>query len=217
MTGEAPAPHDAPREFVAAERVRVSLGRTLQLITSDYNRICQVMGATSLTRRLFWTLSPNVVALALYRISHFLHTHHLRFLSWPVYLFNFYLTGADIVPSAVIGERCFLGHVAGTVICGVVGRDAMLFAAPGIGGGMGSSEDGRPANGLPVIGDGVLVGARAMVLGPIFIGNGATIAAGAVVLKDMEPYATAVGRPPQIVKTRERSVDYDAVAGIKPE
>lgn len=214
MTEEIQTPHDAPRKFVETEPVRVSLGRTCKLIASDYNRICQMMGGTSLTRRLFWTLSPNVVALTLYRVSHYLHTNHLRFLAWPVYLLNFYLTGADIVPSSVIGERCFLGHVAGTVICGVVGRDAMLFGAPGIGGGMGSSEEGRPANGLPVIGDNVMIGARAMVLGPIFIGDGATIAAGAVVLKDMEPHATAVGRPPQIVKTRERSVDYEAVAGI---
>ncbi len=196
---------------------RVSLSLTLRRIKIDYHRICEMMGGTSLSRRLFWMFSPNVVALTLYRISHFFFTNHLRFLAWPVYLLNLYLTGADIPPSSVIGERCFLGHAAGTIICGVIGRDAMLFCSPGIGGGMGASEEGRPANGLPIIGDGVMIGARAMVLGPVFIGDGATIAAGAVVLKDMEPNATAVCRPPQIVKTRERSVDYDAIAGLKSE
>jgi serine O-acetyltransferase len=196
---------------------RVSLGLTLRRIMIDYHRVCELMGGTSLTRRLFWLLSPNVVALGLYRISHFFFTNHLRFVAWPIYLINNYLTGADIPPSTVIGERCFLGHVAGTVICGVVGRDAMMFCSPAIGGGMGVSEEGRPANGLPIIGDGVMIGARAMVLGPIFIGDGATIAAGAVVIKDIEPNATAISRPPQIVKTRERSVDYDAMAGLKPK
>lgn len=196
---------------------RVSLIQTLQRIKMDYQRICEVMGGTSPSRRLFWMLSPNVVALTLYRISHFFYTNHMRFLAWPTYLLNLYLTSADIPPSSVIGERCFLGHAAGAIICGVVGRDAMLFCSPGIGGGMGVPEEGRPANGLPILGDGVMVGARAMVLGPVFIGDGATIAAGAVVIKDMEPHATAINRPPQIVKTRERSVDYDAVAGLKPE
>ncbi|MGR8930425.1 MAG: serine O-acetyltransferase [Gammaproteobacteria bacterium] len=194
---------------------RVSLGETLRRIRIDYRRVCEVMGAKSFSRRLFWMLSPNVVSLTLYRISHLFYTNHLRPLAWPVYLINLYLTSADIPPSSVIGERCFLGHAAGTIICGVVGRDAMLFCSPAIGGGMGQPEEGRPANGLPVIGDGVMVGARAIILGPIFIGDGATVAAGVTVLKDMEPHSTAVGRPPQMVKTRERSIDYDAVAGLK--
>jgi len=196
---------------------RVPLGLTLRRIKMDYQRICEVMGGTSLTRRLFWMFSPNMVALGLYRLSHFCFTNNLRFLAWPIYLVNYYLTNADIPPSSVIGERCFLGHAAGTVICGVVGREAMLFSAPGIGGGMGVSGEGRPPNGLPIIGDGVMVGARAMVLGPVFIGDGATIGAGACVSKDMEPSATSICRPPQTIKTRERSVDYDAIAGLKSE
>jgi serine O-acetyltransferase len=194
---------------------RVTVGQTLHRIKIDYKRACEVMGGTNLTRRIFWMFSPNVVALGLYRISHYFFTNHFRFVAWPIYLINYYLTGADIPPSTVIGERCFLGHVSGTVICGVVGRDAMMFAAPGIGGGMGVSGEGRPDNGLPIIGDGVMIGARAMVLGPIFIGDGATISAGTVVIKDMDPNTTAISRPPQMVKTHQRSVDYDAIAGLK--
>ncbi|MBP8213993.1 MAG: hypothetical protein KAX55_01870 [Propionivibrio sp.] len=197
--------------------VRIGLVTTLRRIRADHRRICEVMGGKSLTRRLFWALAPNMIALALYRLSHCLYTNHLRFLAWPIYLVNLYLTGVDIPPSSVIGERCFLGHASGTVICGVVGNDAMLFCAPGIGGGMGVGGEGRPANGLPVIGNNVMIGARSLVLGPVFIGDGASVSAGVVVVKDIPENATAIGRPPQIVRTRERSVDYDAIAGIGRE
>ncbi len=201
-------PSDSPIE-------RVSLGLTLRRIKIDYQRVCELMRGTSLTRRLFWLLSPNVVSLGLYRLSHFFFTNHMRFVAWPIYLFNNYLTGADIPPSTVIGERCFLGHAAGTVICGVVGKDALMFCSPVIGGGMGIPEGCRPSNGLPIIGDGVMIGARAMVLGPIFIGDGATIGAGAIVVKDMQPNATVICRPPQFIQTLKRGVDYDSIAGLK--
>jgi len=184
-----------------SSEVPPSLRITLRLIASDYRRICASMdGAKSVTRRLFWMLSPNVVALALFRVSHYLHTHGLRFLAWPVYLLNLYLTKADIPPSSFIGESCFLGHVSGTVICGTLGRNVTMFAAPGIGGGMGDRIEGRPAFGLPVIGDDVVIGARAMVLGAIYIGDGAIVGAGVLVTRDLAPGATAVNRPPMILK-----------------
>lgn len=194
-----------------AARPVPSLRATLRMIASDHRRVCESMGASgSWSRRLFWMLSPSVVALALYRISHYLHAHGLRFLAWPVYLFNLYLTKADIPPSSVIGESCFLGHVPGTIICGSIGRNATLFGAPGIGGGMGDRIEGRPANGLPVIGDDVVIGVRALVLGAIFVGDGATIGAGALVTRDLGAGATAVNRPPMILKGAARAEANDA-------
>jgi serine O-acetyltransferase len=216
MMSQEPVPPVAAVAPQGTAAPRVGFIETLRLIRGDHRRICQVLGGwNSVTRRIFWAVSPNVVALALYRLSHYLHAHHLRFLAWPVYLMNLYITHADIPPSTEIGANCFLGHVAGTIICGKVGSNAMLFGAPGIGGGMGHGGEGATANGLPELGDNVVVGARAMVLGPVRIGDGATIGAGAVVQKDMEPNSTAVPRPTTIVRTTTRAIDYDSIAGLK--
>lgn len=164
--------------------------------------MCDVSGAgQSLTRRLFWLLAPSVVALALFRWSRWAYTHHMKFLAWPMYLLNMYLTGADIPPTSVIGKRCFIGHVRGTIICGELGDDVTLYAAPGMGGGIAKSEPGRPAYGLPVVGHRVTLGARAMVLGAVHIGDDCVVGAGVLVTKDMPPGTSAVSRPPMFVKS----------------
>jgi serine O-acetyltransferase len=77
-------------------------------------------------------------------------------------LFNHYLTGADITPSSEIGESCYLGHPVGTVISGKLGKNVMMFSAPSIGGGMGRGDVGA-GEGLPVIGNNVVIGGRAIL------------------------------------------------------
>lgn len=154
----------------------------------------------SLTRRLFWLFAPSVVALGLFRLSHWAYTHHMKFLAWPLYLLNMYLTGADIPPTSRIGKRCFIGHIRGTILCGELGDDVTLYAAPGVGGGIPSSEPDRPAYGLPILGNRITVGARAMVLGAVHIGDDCVLGAGVLVTKDMPPGTSALARPPLFMK-----------------
>lgn len=190
----------------------MTLIQTLKNIKSDYIRMSQLQGIRLLPIRfLFVGITPAIVALTLYRFSHYFYVKRLRFLAWLLWLFNQYLTGVDITPSTEIGESCFIGHPVGTIISGKLGKNVMMFAGPGIGGGMGRGDVGA-GEGLPVIGDNVVIGARAMILGPIRIGNNVTIGAGALVIKDVKDDVSMVCRPAIAVKSP--SIDYEEIAGV---
>jgi serine O-acetyltransferase len=103
------------------------------------------------------------------------------------------LTGIEIHPGALIGRRLFIDHGMGVVIgeTAVIGDDVLLYHGVTLG-GRGSGEAGRRH---PRLGDGVLVGAGAKILGPVVVGDGAKVGANAVVTHDVEPGATVVGVP----------------------
>jgi serine O-acetyltransferase len=190
----------------------MTLLQTLRNIKSDYIRMSQLQGIRLLPIRfLVVGITPAIVALTLYRFSHYFYVKRLRFLAWFLWLFNQYLTGVEITPSTEIGESCYIGHPAGTVISGKLGKNVTMFGAPGIGGGMGRGDVGA-GEGLPVIGDNVVIGARAMILGPIRIGNNVTIGAGALVIEDVKDDVSMVCRPAITVKLR--GIDYEEMAGI---
>lgn len=109
------------------------------------------------------------------------------------------LTGIEIHPGARIGRRFFIDHGMGVVIgeTAEVGDDCVLFHGVTLGG-----VAMNPGKRHPTVGDGVMVGAGAKVLGPIEIGDGAKIGANAVVVKDVPAGSAAVGVP---AKVRERS------------
>ena len=104
-------------------------------------------------------------------------------------------TGIEIHPGAQIGQRLFIDHGMGVVIgeTSVVGDDVVLFHGATLGG-----KAMRKGKRHPTLGDGVVVGAGAKILGPVWIGDGAQIGANAVVLKDVPPGAVAVGVPAEV-------------------
>ncbi|GGB98294.1 serine O-acetyltransferase EpsC [Cellulomonas carbonis] len=110
-------------------------------------------------------------------------------------------TGVEIHPGAVLGQRLFIDHGMGVVIgeTAVVGDDVVLFHGSTLGGK--SMTHGKRH---PTLGDRVVVGAGAKVLGPVWVGDGAQIGANAVVVKDVPADATAVGVP-AVVRTRPAS------------
>ena len=188
----------------------MTLLQTLRNIKSDYIRMSQMQGIRLLPIRfLFVGITPSIVALTLYRFSHYFYVKRLRFLAWLLWLFNQYLTGVDITPSTEIGESCYIGHPVGTIISGKLGKNVMMFGAPGIGGGMGRGDVGA-GEGLPVIGDNVVIGVRAMILGPIRIGNNVIIGVGAVVLKDVKEGVCMVCRP--AIPVKSPGIDYQEIA-----
>lgn len=142
----------------------------------------------------------------IYRLAHYAGGIH-PFLGLLLKQWNQFLTGASISWPAQIGPGLILYH-PGNVTLGanvVIGRDARLqqdINVSGFGGAMTRDYENVPS---PVLGDGVLVGAGARVLGALRIGDGAKIGANAVVLCDVPAGATAVGVPARVILPRSRS------------
>jgi serine O-acetyltransferase len=115
------------------------------------------------------------------------------------------ITGIEIHPGAKIGRRFVIDHGMGIVIgeTAEVGDDVLIYQGVTLG-GTGKDKGKRH----PTIGNNVMIGAGAKVLGPFTVGDGARIAAGAVVLKEIPPYSTAVGVPARVVRIAGEKVDY---------
>ncbi|ROQ39610.1 serine O-acetyltransferase [Frondihabitans sp. PhB188] len=104
-----------------------------------------------------------------------------------------WLTGIEIHPGASIGDRLFIDHGMGVVIgeTAVIGDDVLMYHGVTLG-GRGISGSARRH---PTVGDGVMIGAGAAILGPVTVGSGARVGAGAVVTADVAPGATVGGVP----------------------
>ena len=147
-----------------------------------------------------------------YRIAHWLHRHGCRFLARAISQWSKMWTGIEIHPGAHIGRRLVIDHGTGIVIgeTAEIGDDCLLYQGVTLG-GTGKDKGKRH----PTLGNNVLVGSGAKVLGPFKVGDNARIAAGAVVLEEVPPNATAVGVPAQIVRVDGKTVYYaDDVAQI---
>lgn len=127
-----------------------------------------------------------------------------------------FLTAIEIHPGAKIGRRVFIDHGSGAVIgeTAEIGDDVTLYHDVTLGG-----TTLNPGKRHPTIGNDVIVGAGAQVLGPILVGDGARIGANAVVIKDVEPGATMVGIPAQPVKAGPNTdpADFHAYGTPGPE
>ncbi len=143
--------------------------------------------------RLEVTLAyPGVHAVWGYRLSHRLWLAGLRLPARLVSELVRATTGVEIHPGARIGRRLFIDHGMGVVIgeTAELGDDVVLYHGATLGGK--STHAGKRH---PTLGDGVLVGAGAVILGPVRVGAGAQIGANAVVVHDVPPGAVAVGVP----------------------
>lgn len=149
-------------------------------------------------------LYSGVHATLYYKLSHFLHTHHCRFLARFVSQWARFWTGIEIHPGATIGRRLFIDHGMGVVIgeTAEIGDDCTLYQGVTLG---GTGKDSGKRH--PTLGNNVLVGAGAKVLGPFTVGDNARIAAGAVVLSAVPANATAVGVPARVVRVNGERVD----------
>jgi len=148
-------------------------------------------------------LYPGVHAAMFHRLAHKLYKARLYSLARFISQFSRFWTGIEIHPGAVIGRRFVIDHGTGVVIgeTSEIGDDVILYQGCTLG---GTGKDTGKRH--PTIGNNVMVGAGAKILGPINIGNNSRIAAGAVVLRDVPNEATAVGVPARVVR----------IAGSKP-
>jgi len=143
------------------------------------------------------TCYPGLHAIWMYRVAHALWVRKLRFLARLLSHFTRWLTGVEIHPGATIGRRVFIDHGMGVVIgeTAEVGDDVLIYKGVVLG---GVSLEKMKRH--PTIGNGVVLGTDAIVLGPIEVGNNAQIGSGSVVVKPVPECATVVGVPGRVVK-----------------
>ena len=150
-------------------------------------------------------LYPGVHATIYHRMAHSLWKHNLRFLARAVSQWSRFWTGIEIHPGATIGHRLVIDHGSGIVIgeTAEIGDDCLLYHGVTLG-GTGKDQGKRH----PTLGNNVLVGNGARILGPFKVGDNARIAAGSVVLSEVPPDSTAVGVPAQIVRLNGHKVSH---------
>lgn len=138
---------------------------------------------------------PGVHAVWAYRLAHMLFKKNFKLLARIVSSISRSYTGVDIHPGARLGRRLFIDHADGVVIGETtkIGTDCVLFHQVTLG-GVSMSKGKRH----PTLGDRVMVGAGAKVLGPIHVGSDARIAANAVVVRDVPAGCSAIGVPARV-------------------
>ena len=137
-------------------------------------------------------LYPGFHALFSHRIAHFFYNIKLFFIARLISQLTRFFTGIEIHPGATIGKRLMIDHGMGIVIgeTAVIGNNCVIYHQVTLG-GTGKEKLKRH----PTIGNNVLIGAGAKLLGPINIGDNVKIGAGSVVLKSIEKNSTVVGVP----------------------
>lgn len=144
-------------------------------------------------KNIFYVLIyQGFYAIIFHRIAHFFYKIEWKFLSRLISQISRFLTGIEIHPGAQIGKRLFIDHGMGIVIgeTAKIGNDCTIYHGSTLG-GTGKDKIKRH----PTLGNNVMVGCGAKVLGPIKIGNNVKIGANAVVLKDVKSNSTIVGVP----------------------
>ena len=150
-------------------------------------------------------LYPTIHALIAYRISHYLYINKLFFLARLISQISRFFTGIEIHPGAKIGRGLVIDHGMGVVIgeTAEIGDNGLLYHGVTLG-GTGKDKGKRH----PTVGNNVVIGAGAKVLGPIYIGSNSKIGANSVVLNNVPEGATAVGIPAKnIIKIKEEKLD----------
>lgn len=154
---------------------------------------------------------PSVHAMFWHRIAHWLWLHDIKLFARMISQISRAFTGIEIHPGATIGQNFFIDHGMGVVIgeTTIIGDNVTIYQAVTLGGT--GKETGKRH---PTIGNNVVIGAGARVLGPFTVGDNSKIGAGSVVLKEVPPNSTVVGIPGRIVRRKDDKapqIDLDQV------
>ena len=149
-------------------------------------------------------LYSGVHALLAYRVSHKLYLSEHHFSARFVSQLTRFLTGIEIHPGATIGKGLFIDHGMGVVIgeTAEIGDNCTIYQGVTLG---GTGKDVGKRH--PTLGDNVMVGSGAKILGPVNIGSNVKVASGAVVLEDIPDESTAVGIPARVVRRKGVKTD----------
>ena len=143
-------------------------------------------------------------AILYYRVANFFYRHGMKFIARWVSQTGRFFTGVEIHPGATIGKGLMIDHGMGVVIgeTAIVGDNCTIYQGVTLG---GTGKDTGKRH--PTIGNNVMIGSGAKVLGPFTVGDNAKIAAGAVVLDAVPEGATAVGVPARMIYTGKPKTD----------
>ena len=184
-------------------------------IKNDFCNVKRNDPALHSTFELFFNY-PGLWALFYHRIAHSIYNRGLRFIPRFISAFSRLLTTIDIHPAAQIGHRVFIDHGAGVVIgeTAIIGDDVVIYQQVTLG-GVSTSVGKRH----PTIGNRVVIGAGAKILGNITLGNDAKIGANSVIVKDVPCGATAVGVPARILlcSTQNEELRHDVLPDVNKE
>lgn len=149
-------------------------------------------------------LYPGFKAVRMHRKAHWFYNHKMFFIARFISQRCVKKTNIEIHPGAQIGRRFFIDHGTGVVIgeTAVIGDDCTIYQGATLG-GTGKDKGKRH----PTLGNNVMVGAGAKVLGPFKVGDNSNIAAGSVVLSEIPENSTAVGTPARVVKQNGKRID----------
>ena len=150
-------------------------------------------------------LYPGIKAVHSHRLAHWCYRHNLKFLARAISQRSRRRTGIEIHPGATIGRRLVIDHGMGIVIgeTAEIGDDCLIYHGVTLG---GTGKDVGKRH--PTIGNNVLIGTGAKVLGPIKVGDNSRIAANSVVLKEIPEDSTAVGIPARVVRIAGQKVNF---------
>lgn len=184
--------------------------KLIESVKSDIESVKRRDPAARSTIEILLTYS-GLHAIIMYRVAHWFHTRKMFVIARCISQFARFLTGIEIHPGAKIGKGFFIDHGAGVVIGETteIGDNCLIYQGVTLG-GTGKEKGKRH----PTLGNNVMVGSGARVLGPFKVGDNAKIAANAVVLEEVPPNCTAVGVPARIVKRNGKKVtacDLDQV------
>lgn len=149
-------------------------------------------------------LYPGLKAIRMHRRANWFYRHNMKFIARYISQRAVKKTNIEIHPAATIGRRFFIDHGTGVVIgeTAEIGDDVTIYQGVTLG-GTGKDKGKRH----PTIGNGVMIGSGAKVLGPFKVGDNSNIASGAVVLDEIPPDSTAVGVPARVIKRNGRRID----------
>ena len=175
---------------------------TREKIRSDYKAVFEMDPAATSKLEVILTYS-GFHAILVYRFAHWLYNHKVPFFPRLISQIAKFITGVEIHPGAQIGKSFFIDHGMGVVIgeTSEIGDNVTLYQGVTLG-GTGKEHKKRH----PTLGDNVVVGAGAKILGSMIIGDNVKIGANAVVLTPVPPNSTVVGVPGRIVKIEGETV-----------
>lgn len=163
--------------------------------------------------------SSGLHAIIIHRLSHALWKRNFKLTARVISQIARFLTGVEIHPGARIGKSFFIDHGMGVVIGETteIGDNVTLYHGVTLGGATVFSKSGKVMTKRhPTLGNNVIVGAGAQILGPIHIGNDVKVGANAVVLKDVEASQTVVGVPAHVVERNKKAPQGFLAYGFCP-